>query len=254
MESAYISIQGLKKAYGSHVVLDDIHLNVKRGEIQVLLGVSGSGKSTLLRCLNLLEIPSAGQIQIDEFLFNFGGTRFSIHKQSKAILALRKKVGMVFQSFNLWPHLTVEKNLILAPRQVLHTSKQEAEDKAEALLAKVGLREKKFAYPSQLSGGQQQRVAIARALMMEPEVLLFDEPTSALDPENVKEVLKVMQALAEEGTTMLIATHEIGFAKEVASHALFLEQGKIVEEGEAKAMLNQPKTPRLQAFMDAVYY
>lgn len=253
MTTAHIEVKNLKKAYGDQFVLNGIDLEVNKGEIHVLLGASGSGKSTLLKCLNLLEMPSLGSIQIDDFLFNFSQPE-TLKSQLKNTLVLRKRVGMVFQNFNLWPHLTVQKNLTLAPMQVLGQSQAEAQQKAASILKKVDLSEKSNAYPNELSGGQQQRVAIARALMMSPEVLLFDEPTSALDPENVKEVLKVMQNLAEEGTTMLIATHEIGFAKNVASHALFLEQGRIIERGEAKLMLNDPQTERLRCFLDAVYY
>lgn len=244
-----INIQGFKKVYGDHVVLDGIDLEIQQGEIYALLGASGSGKSTLLKCLNLLEIPTAGTLGIQGLQFDFAKPG-SI--SSKDILALRQKVGMVFQNFNLWPHLTVEENLMLAPLQVLRQKKAAVKEQAKQLLNKVGLSEKATTYPHKLSGGQQQRVAIARALMMKPEVLLFDEPTSALDPENVKEVLNVMQALAEEGTTMLVATHEIGFAKNVATHAVFLERGKIVEQGIAKQILTNPKTDRLRSFLDAV--
>jgi ABC-type polar amino acid transport system ATPase subunit len=245
-----IKIQHLKKAYGDHIVLDGIDLAVNKGEIVALLGASGSGKSTLLKCLNLLETPTSGHVQIHELNFNFNSQKKICLKDT---LALRKKVGMVFQNFNLWPHLTVEENLILAPIEVLQHKKSEAIKQAHQLLKKVGLSEKANFYPHKLSGGQQQRVAIARALMMRPDVLLFDEPTSALDPENVKEVLNVMQALAEEGTTMLVATHEIGFAKNVASHAIFLEAGKIIEQGAAKEILTNPKSERLRSFLDAVY-
>ena len=249
--SSAINIQGLKKVYGDHIVLDGVDLAVQRGEIYALLGASGSGKSTLLKCLNLLEMPTAGLLTIQGLQVDFAKPHAI---SSKAIIELRKKVGMVFQSFNLWPHLTVEQNLMLAPLQVLKQKKIDVKNQAKQLLDKIGLSEKAGVYPHKLSGGQQQRVAIARALMMKPEVLLFDEPTSALDPENVKEVLSVMQALAEEGTTMLVATHEIGFAKNVATHAIFLEKGKIVEQGVAKQILTNPNTDRLRCFLDAVYY
>lgn len=248
----HIHLTGLRKAYADQYVLDGIDLTIQPGEIYVLLGSSGSGKSTLLKCLNLLETPSEGQLDINGLSFNFSKKDISL--SSKETLALRKKVGMIFQNFNLWPHLTVEENLMLAPIEVLKEDKKEIQVKAHQILKKVGLFEKAKTYPSQLSGGQQQRVAIARALMMEPDILLFDEPTSALDPENVKEVLKVMQSLAEEGTTMVIATHEIGFAKNVASHALFLEKGKIIEQGKATEILTQPKTERLKNFLSAVYH
>jgi ABC-type polar amino acid transport system ATPase subunit len=246
-----ITIKNLQKTYGEHVVLDGIDLEIQKGQIYALLGASGSGKSTLLKCLNLLETPTAGTLNIHGLKFDFAAAE---NITPKDILTLRKKVGMVFQNFNLWPHLTVEENLMLAPMQVLKQNKDVAQKHAEKLLKKVGLSEKATTYPHKLSGGQQQRVAIARALMMKPDVLLFDEPTSALDPENVKEVLKVMQALAEEGTTMLVASHEIGFAKNVATHALFLENGKIIEHGVAKVILTNPKTDRLRSFLDAVYH
>lgn len=248
--SAIIDIQGLSKSYGDNIVLDHIDLQAGQGEIYAILGASGSGKSTLLKCLNLLEVPSAGKLNIDDLKFDFTQSKIS----DEDTLALRKRVGIVFQNFNLWPHLTVEENLILAPIQVLKTKKVDAKDTAKKLLKRVGLAEKATVYPQKLSGGQQQRIAIARALMMKPEVLLFDEPTSALDPENVKEVLQIMKDLAQEGTTILVATHEIGFAKNVATHAIFLEKGKIVEQGDVQQILTKPTTERLQDFLKAVYH
>lgn len=248
--SHIINIQGLSKSYGDHIVLDHIDLQASKGEIYAILGASGSGKSTLLKCLNLLEIPSAGKLNIHGLKFDFAKSTIS----AEDTLALRKRVGMVFQNFNLWPHLTVEENLILAPTQVLKRKKADAKETAKKLLKRVGLAEKAAIYPQKLSGGQQQRIAIARALMMKPEILLFDEPTSALDPENVKEVLQIMKDLAQDGTTILVATHEIGFARNVATHAIFLEKGKIVEQGEAQRILTKPNTERLQDFLNAVYH
>lgn len=241
-----ISIKSLSKKFGNNVVLDDVSISTAKGSVLALLGTSGSGKSTLLKCINLLEKPDSGTIEIDGMNLDYS--------QPKMTTKLRKQIGMVFQQFNLWPHLTVLQNLILAPIAVLKKKKAAVILQAERLLAKIGMLDKAYAYPLQLSGGQQQRVAIARALMMNPEIMLFDEPTSALDPELKNEVLKVMQTLASEGMTMLIATHEIGFAKEVASHALFLEQGQVGESGTVKEMLNNPKTERLQQFLESVNY
>ena len=252
MTRAHIEIKGLKKLYTEGIpILEDIDLTIAQGAIHVLIGASGSGKSTLLKCLNLLELPSAGEIKINQFYFNFSAAS-SNKVQLKQCTALRKKVGMVFQSFNLWPHLNVKQNLMLAPLKISHKSRAEIEEQALKILTKIGLANKIDAYPGQLSGGQQQRIAIARALMMDPEVLLFDEPTSALDPENVQEVLKTMQALAEEGITMLIATHEIAFAKKLAHRVHFLDQGKIIEQGAAKTLLDTPATERLRCFLQAV--
>lgn len=246
-----ISIKNLHKTYGTHQVLDGVSFNANIGEVVILLGRSGSGKSTLLRCLNLLERPDGGQIKIGGFSFDY-----STHRKisAKTIVRLRTKVGMVFQQFNLWQHLTIMQNLIIAPVNVFGQSKQKAIANAEKLLAKVGILDKKDRYPAQLSGGQQQRAAIARALMMQPEIMLFDEPTSALDPEMKNEVLSTMQALAKEGMTMVIATHELAFAREVASHVIFLEHGKIIEQGLTKEVLQNPKTTGLQNFLEAVHF
>ncbi len=245
-----LEVINLEKYFGHLQVLKGVSLSAKAGEVIVLLGSSGSGKSTLLRCLNLLEKPNSGEVIIDGIDLKYGKhTAISAKEMRK----LRQKVGMVFQQFNLWPHLSILENLITAPVCVLKQTKAQAIAHAKELLAKVGIADKADSYPSQLSGGQQQRAAIARGLMMNPEIMLFDEPTSALDPEMTNEVLKVIKALAAEGMTMLIATHEIGFAKEVATHALFLEQGKIVEQGPAREMLSHPKTERLQQFLQSVH-
>ncbi len=246
-----LSINSLSKAFGQQVVLDDVSLTAQQGDVIALLGSSGSGKSTLLRCVSLLDQADSGVIELDDLTIDCAA--LNKKKLPKTIAKkLHKKVGMVFQQFNLWPHMSVLQNLIAAPQYVLKQSKAQAVENAQYLLNKVGIAHKEECYPSQLSGGQQQRVAIARALMMKPEIMLFDEPTSALDPEVVAEVLNVMQLLAKEGMTMLVATHEIGFAREVASHAVFLEQGKIHEQGVAHEILNNPQTARLQQFLQAV--
>jgi ABC-type histidine transport system ATPase subunit len=244
-------INNLYKSFGDHVVLDDVSLTASPGDVIALLGSSGSGKSTLLRCVSLLDKADSGVIQINGYVVDYAN--LGKKKLPKSIVSkLHKKIGMVFQQFNLWPHMTVLQNLIEAPLLVLKQSKDQAIENAKVLLKKVGILHKETCYPLQLSGGEQQRVAIARALMMKPEIMLFDEPTSALDPEVVMEVLNVMKTLANEGTTMIVATHEIGFAKEVASQVIFLEQGKIHEQGGAKETLNNPKTTRLKQFLQAV--
>lgn len=246
-----ISIKNLRKSYGAHQVLDGVSFNAEASEVVILLGRSGSGKSTILRCLNLLEQPSGGEVKISGFNFNYDKNE---RIPTKTITQLRAKVGMVFQQFNLWLHRTIIENLIIAPVNVFKQNKQEAIVNAEKLLSKVGILDKKNCYPSQLSGGQQQRAAIARALMMQPEVMLFDEPTSALDPEMKNEVLRTMQDLAKEGMTMIVATHELAFAREVASHIIFLENGKIIEQGTTKDMLQNPQTVGLRNFLDAVHF
>ena len=246
-----ITINNLYKKFGTHVVLNNISLFANKGDIVALLGGSGSGKSTLLRCINLLEQPDAGVVKIDDFVVDHNSNK---KVPPKLLVALRTKVGMVFQQFNLWQHLTILENLIAAPVLVLKESKKSAIFRATEILEKVGIKQKMHVYPTQLSGGQQQRAAIARTLMMNPEIILFDEPTSALDPEMTNEVLKVIKSLATLGMTMFIATHEIGFAKEIATHAIFLENGDIVEQGAAKIVLNQPKTNRLKQFLEAVRY
>lgn len=246
-----LEVHDLHKSFHDHAILQGVSFSAKKGDVVALMGSSGSGKSTLLRCMNLLTIPTAGDIRIGEIHMHFGGKHKKPFTQAQ-LLALRKKVGMVFQHFNLWAHKTVLENLIEAPIYVLKKDKKLATEEAEYLLMKVGLSNRMHHYPAALSGGQQQRAAIARALMMKPELMLFDEPTSALDPEMVGEVLAVMQQLASEGMTMLIASHEMGFAKRVATQAIFLDQGKILEQGDAETMFNSPKTPRFQRFLEAV--
>ena len=237
-----ISVRHLKKVFGSVEVLKDINLDIEEKEVVVIIGPSGSGKSTLLRCLNYLEQPTSGEITVDGMTLG-GGT--DINK-------IRAEVGMVFQRFNLFPHMTAMDNITLAPMKVRGVSKEEAEEDALRLLAKVGLADRAAAYPEQLSGGQQQRVAIARALAMKPKVMLFDEPTSALDPEMVKEVLQVMKDLAREGMTMAVVTHEMGFAREVGDRVLFVDQGVIMEEGEPEEIFSHPKEERTREFLSKI--
>jgi polar amino acid transport system ATP-binding protein len=248
-------VQNLKKYYnnGKLHALDDVSIDIKKGEVVVVIGPSGSGKSTLLRSLNLLEVPTAGSI----LFHGIDITRKSyINEQGKKekvnINTHREKMGMVFQHFNLFPHKTILENMILAPVKVLKMNKQDAKKEALALLTKVGLEERADAYPIQLSGGQKQRIAIVRALMMRPEVMLFDEPTSALDPEMVGEVLSVMKGLAKTGMTMVVVTHEMGFAKEVATRVVFMDEGKILEQGTPQEIFESPKHPRLQEFLSKV--
>ncbi|WP_297634814.1 amino acid ABC transporter ATP-binding protein [uncultured Clostridium sp.] len=238
-----ISVKNLKKSFGNNNVLCGIDEEVKKGEVVVIIGPSGSGKSTFLRCLNLLEIPTDGEII-------FEGE--SITDKKTNINKIREKMGMVFQQFNLFPHKTVLENLTLAPMNVKKKSKGESKKKALELLEKVGLSEKVNAYPNSLSGGQKQRIAIARALAMEPDVMLFDEPTSALDPEMVGEVLSVMKSLANEGMTMIIVTHEMGFAKEVGDRILFIDEGIVMEEGNPEEIFKNPKNERTKAFLSKV--
>ena len=228
---------------GTIKALDGVSTDIREGEVVVVIGPSGSGKSTFLRCLNLLEKPTGGEIYFKNHNITDKKVNINIHRQ---------KMGMVFQHFNLFPHMTILKNMTLAPIQLLHKSKADAEKKAMDLLARVGLADRANAYPSQLSGGQKQRIAIVRALAMEPEVMLFDEPTSALDPEMVGEVLEVMKELAAEGMTMVVVTHEMGFAKEVGHRILFMDEGKIVEEGTPEDIFTNPKNPRLQDFLSKI--
>ena len=242
-DTALLSIEHLKKAYGDNVVLEDISLSVKRGEVIVVIGPSGCGKSTFLRCINALEPIQGGTIEVDGK---------EVTSSEKDLTELRQKVGMVFQSYDLFPHMTVLKNLTLAPMLLKKESQQTAEARAMALLERVGLADRAQEYPSRLSGGQKQRIAIVRALCMEPEVLLFDEPTSALDPEMVGEVLDVMKELAQSGMTMVVVTHEMGFAREVASRVLFMDQGVIMEENTPQALFDNPQSPRLQSFLSKV--
>lgn len=238
-----IKITGLKKSYGDLEVLKGIDYNVKEKEVICVIGASGSGKSTFLRCINLLEEITDGSIYIDGVKVNDPHT--NINK-------LRTNVGMVFQQFNLFPHMTVLQNITIAPRQIKKTAEKEAERLAFELLEKVGLSDKAHNYPEQLSGGQMQRVAIARALAMKPKIMLFDEPTSALDPEMVKEVLDVMRELAEEGMTMIVVTHEMGFAREVADRVLFIDGGYLAEEGTPEEIFQAPKNERTKAFLGKV--
>jgi len=235
-----IKVKGLKKSFGNHEVLKGIDYEIHKGDKIVVIGPSGSGKSTFLRCLNLLETPTEGEIWFDDKL---------ITDKKTDINEVRKHMGMVFQHFNLFNHLTVLKNMTLAPVHLKILSKTEAKDKALQLLERVGLADKAEAYPSQLSGGQKQRVAIARALEMNPDIMLFDEPTSALDPEMVGEVLAVMKELAREGMTMVVVTHEIGFAREVGSRVVFMEGGYIVEEGTPEQVFDNPQHGRTKDFL-----
>ena len=237
-----IDIKGLKKSFGENDVLKGVDLSIREREVVVIIGPSGSGKSTLLRCMNYLEEPTAGTVTVDGILLD---GEANINK-------VREEVGMVFQRFNLFPHMTVLQNIMLAPQKVRHVSRDEAEKTAKELLARVGLADKADVYPEQLSGGQQQRVAIARALAMHPKVMLFDEPTSALDPEMVGEVLDVMRSLAEEGMTMVIVTHEMGFAREVGDRLLFVDEGRIIEEGEPKEVFEHPQEERTRLFLSKV--
>ena len=236
-----IEIKGLCKSFGDHEVLKGIDQNVEEGEVLCIVGPSGSGKSTMLRCINRLEEPSGGEIRIDGELVT-----------EKNVDAMRTKMGMVFQSFNLFPHKSVLENLTIGPINVKKADKKKSEEKGLALLERVGLAEKANEYPRNLSGGQQQRVAIARALAMDPEVMLFDEPTSALDPEMVGEVLDVMKSLAKDGMTMVVVTHEMGFAKEVADKVIFMDGGYIVEQGTPDEVLNHPQMDRTKDFLSKV--
>ncbi|MBO3441246.1 amino acid ABC transporter ATP-binding protein [Clostridium botulinum] len=239
-----IETKNLTKRFGDLTVFKGLDISVKKGEVLVIIGPSGSGKSTFLRCLNTLEIPDEGEIYVEGSKIDF--------KNKNDIRVKTSKMGMVFQNFNLFPHMTVEKNIIEAPIVVKKQSKDSMMKKSHELLKKVGLENKKECYPSKLSGGQKQRVAIARALAMEPELMLFDEPTSALDPELVGEVLGVMKDLARDGMTMVVVTHEMGFAKEVADRVIFMDGGKIVEEGTPEELFNNPKENRTKLFLNKV--
>ncbi|WP_160107331.1 ABC transporter ATP-binding protein [Pseudomonas izuensis] len=247
-----LNVENLHKKYGPHEVLKGVSLNAKAGDVISIIGSSGSGKSTFLRCINFLEQPCAGKITVsgEEIRTRLDMSGSMIVADTRQLQKVRTKLAMVFQHFNLWQHMTVLENVIEAPIQALGLSRKDAEERARKYLEKVGLAasvEKK--YPSHMSGGQQQRVAIARALAMEPEVMLFDEPTSALDPELVGEVLKVMQALAEEGRTMVVVTHEMGFARHVSNHVMFLHQGLVEEEGNPAEVLTNPRSERLGQFL-----
>lgn len=238
-----IKIRDLHKSYGSLNILKGVNLSITQGEVVVIIGPSGSGKSTLLRCINLLETPTQGDVLfVDQ----------CITDQAHNINKTREKMGMVFQSFHLFPHMKVLQNITLAPMKVKNVKEANAEQQAMKLLSKVGLADKADAYPYQLSGGQKQRIAIARALAMQPHVMLFDEPTSALDPEMVGEVLEVMKSLAAEGMTMVIVTHEMGFAREVGDRVLFMDEGNIIEEGTPEQLFTTPSHPRTQDFLSRV--
>ena len=238
-----IKVEGLEKAFGKVEVLKGINIDIKKGEVVVIIGPSGCGKSTFLRTLNLLEEPTGGHIYFEGTDITSKNANINIHRQ---------KIGMVFQQFNLFPHMTLLKNMTLAPMKLLKVSKEDAEKRAMELLERVGLADRANSYPSQLSGGQKQRVAIVRALCMQPDVMLFDEPTSALDPEMVGEVLEVMKSLANEGMTMAIVTHEMGFAREVADRVIFIDEGVIAEEGTPEEIFKNPKSDRLKDFLGKV--
>lgn len=238
-----VKVENLKKSFGSLEVLKDINMEVKEGEVVCLIGPSGSGKSTFLRCLNKLEEPTGGVIIVDDY---------DLMAKTSDINKIRENIGMVFQQFNLFSHLSVLQNIMLAPVDRKRMTKEQAEEKAKKLLDRVGLLEKADVYPASLSGGQQQRVAIARALAMEPDIMLFDEPTSALDPEMVGEVLEVMKQLAAEGMTMVVVTHEMGFAREVADRVVFMDGGYIVEEGTLEEVFGNPQNKRTQDFLNKV--
>ena len=238
-----IKVDNLTKKFGNNEVLSNISTVISKGEVVSIIGPSGSGKSTFLRCMNMLETPTSGKIVIDQQ--DLTDSKTPVNK-------MRQRIGMVFQHFHLFPHLTVLENLTYAPMKAKGVNKQVAEVKARELLKRVGLSEKETAYPSSLSGGQKQRVAIARALAMEPELMLFDEPTSALDPEMVKEVLDVMKDLAKSGMTMVVVTHEMGFAREVADRILFLDHGVLLEEGKPAEFFSHPKTERAKDFLDKI--
>lgn len=238
-----VKVRGLHKKFGELHVIRGVDLDVRKGEVLVIIGPSGSGKSTFLRCLNGLEEPTDGYVEIDGV---------NLHNKKTDINLVRRQVGMVFQHFNLFPHLTVKENITLAPLKVLGISKEEADSRAMDLLAKVGLSEKQEAYPDELSGGQKQRVAIARALAMKPKLMLFDEPTSALDPEMIGEVLGVMKSLALEGMTMVVVSHEMGFAREVADRVILMADGQFVEEGAPREFFTNPKNERTKAFLSKI--
>ncbi|MBE6692098.1 MAG: amino acid ABC transporter ATP-binding protein [Ruminococcaceae bacterium] len=242
-KSTIISVKNLQKKFNDNAVLKGVSIDIKKGDVVCVIGASGSGKSTFLRCLNMLETPTGGNIVFDGVDLTDDKTDLNLHRQ---------KMGMVFQQFNLFPHMTILENLTCAPVMLKKATKEEAEKKAKELLARVGLADRADAYPNQLSGGQKQRVAIVRALCMEPDVMLFDEPTSALDPEMVGEVLDVMRELASEGMTMVVVTHEMGFAREVSNRVVFLDDGVIAEEGTPAEVFGAPKCERLQNFLAKV--
>ena len=247
-----LQVRNLVKNFGDLRVLDNVSVTVDAGETVCIVGPSGSGKSTLLRCINLLEWPDSGEIILrgERIGFRKNNRSREVRMNDSEMARIRTRVGMVFQQFNLWPHLTAFGNVTVSPIHVLKRPKQEVEAEADALLEKVGLEDKRDEYPIRLSGGQQQRVAIARALAMHPDVLLFDEPTSSLDPELVGEVLAVMKGLADEGRTMVVVTHEMGFAREAAGHVVFMDDGKVIETGSPEEFFSNPKTGRAQQFLE----
>lgn len=248
---AALKVKDLHKSFGSHEVIKGVSLEAQKGEVIAILGASGSGKSTFLRCINLLETPNSGEVWLAGDLMRMTQNRRGeiVPQDLRQVEGMRARLAMVFQGFNLWSHMTVMENVMEGPLYVQGTPKAQAREKAEALLAKVGLSDRADYYPAHLSGGQQQRVAIARALAMDPDVMLFDEPTSALDPELVGEVLGVMRDLAEEGRTMLVVTHEMGFARDVSTRTVFLHQGEVCEEGPPAELFSNPQTPEFQAFL-----
>ena len=254
MSGPALEVEALHKSFGELQVLKGISLTAHKGDVIALIGSSGSGKSTFLRCINLLETPTSGKVSVAGEFINMKQKKcgLSVPVDMKQVNRIRTKLGMVFQGFNLWDHLTVLENVIEAPIHVQNIKRRDAEEKGKYLLNKVGMGERLDYYPSQISGGQQQRAAIARALAMEPEVMLFDEPTSALDPELVGEVLKVMQDLAEEGRTMLVVTHEMGFARDVASEVVFLHHGVVEERGKPASIFTNPSSQRCQQFLSSV--
>ena len=243
MSEPVIAVRHLSKSFGTHVVLRDVDFTVNAGDVTCIIGASGSGKSTLLRCLNLLEQPTSGTIYFKDVALNGKKVNLDLH---------RREMGMVFQHFNLFPHMTVKKNITLAPVKLGLKSQAEADEQAMALLERIGLADKANEYPAMLSGGQKQRIAIVRALAMAPEVMLFDEPTSALDPEMVGEVLDLMRDLAKDGMTMVVVTHEMGFAREVADRVVFMSEGAIIEEGSPADLFDHPQSERLQSFLAKV--
>ena len=254
-EQPQLVVTDIHKTFGEHEVLKGVSLEAHKGDVISMIGSSGSGKSTFLRCINLLETPTSGEIQVQGEQIDFKTNRQGIRVPSsqKQVEKMRSRLSMVFQGFNLWSHMTVMENIIEAPVNVLGLSRSEATDRAKALLDRVGLYDRRDYYPNHMSGGQQQRAAIARALAMEPDVMLFDEPTSALDPELVGEVLKVMRELAEEGRTMIVVTHEMAFARDVSNKVLFLHDGQIEEQGDPKQVFNHPESERMKQFLAPKY-
>ncbi|SEK33750.1 amino acid ABC transporter ATP-binding protein, PAAT family [Roseovarius nanhaiticus] len=250
-DPAALKVKDLHKSFGAHDVIKGVSLEAQKGEVIAILGASGSGKSTFLRCINLLETPNSGEVWLagEQMRMTRNRRGETVPEDIRQVERMRAKLAMVFQGFNLWSHMTVMENVLEGPLYVQKTPKAEAREKAAALLEKVGLSDRADYYPAHLSGGQQQRVAIARALAMDPDVMLFDEPTSALDPELVGEVLSVMRDLADEGRTMLVVTHEMGFARDVSSKTVFLHQGEVCEQGPPAQLFSNPETPEFQAFL-----